>query len=155
MPMMGIHLRKRIQDAKKAAEEAGGAIEQTKRVYGARLLFAGILWASVYLLSRGLLEQTTLDRSVRVLIALLPTPVFVWFLWTWLKGIAAMDELERRIELEALAFAFPICVVLLMTLGLMELAMPLNKDDWSYRHVWAMMPTLYFMGLWRAKRRYQ
>ena len=66
-----------------------------------------------------------------------------------------MDELERRIELEALAFAFPITVVLLMTLGLMELAMPLNRDDWSYRHVWALMPTLYFIGLWRAKRRYQ
>ena len=155
MAMMGIHLRRRIDEAKKAAAEAGGAIEQTKRVYGARLLFAGVVWGSLYMLSRGLLELTTLDRAVRVLIALMPTPAFVWFLWTWLKGLAVMDELERRIELEALAFAFPICVVLLMTLGLLELAMPLNKDDWSYRHVWAMMPALYYMGLWRAKRRYQ
>jgi len=155
MPMMGIHLRKKIAKAQQAAEEAGGAIEQTKRVYGARLLLAGLVWGSLYLLSRGLLELTTLDRTIRVAIALLPTPAFVWFLWTWLKGLAEMDELERRIELEALAFAFPICAVLLMTLGLMELAMPLNKDDWSYRHVWAIMPTLYFLGLWRAKRRYQ
>ena len=72
-----------------------------------------------------------------------------------MKGVGRMDELERRIELEALAFAFPIAVVLLMTLGLLDLATPLNPDDWSLRHVWAMMPALYFMGLWRAKRRYQ
>jgi hypothetical protein len=71
------------------------------------------------------------------------------------RVVGQMDELERRIELEALAFAFPIAVVVLMTLGLLDLARPLNPDDWSPRHVWAMMPALYFMGLWRAKRRYQ
>jgi hypothetical protein len=90
-----------------------------------------------------------------VLIALVPVPVFIWFLWTWMKGLSEMDELQRRIELEALAFAFPIAVILLMTLGLMELAIPLNPDDWSYRHAWALMPALYFAGLWRAKRRYE
>ncbi len=72
-----------------------------------------------------------------------------------MKGVSQMDELERRIELEALAFAFPIAVVLLMTLGLLDVAIPLNPDDWSLRHVWAMMPVLYYIGLWRAKRRYQ
>ena len=41
-----------------------------------------------------------------------------------------------------------------MTLGLLEIAMPLDPADWSYRHVWAMMPLLY-IGLWRANRRYQ
>jgi hypothetical protein len=154
--MSGIHLRKRIDEAKKAAAEAGGAIEQTKRVYGTRLLFAGVVWGSVYLLSRGLLELSTItDADVRVLIALAPIPFFIRFLWIWMKGLGSMDELQRRIELEALAFAFPITVVILMTLGLIELATPLNKEDWSYRHVWALMPALYYAGLWRAKRRYE
>lgn len=156
MPMSGIHLRRKIEEAKRAAGDAGGAIEQTQRVYGARLLFAGVLWGSVYLLSRGLLELSTItNEDGRVLIAFAPIPFFIWFLWIWMKGLGAMDELQRRIELEALAFAFPITVVILMTLGLMELAAPLNKDDWSYRHVWALMPALYYAGLWRAKRRYQ
>ena len=48
-----------------------------------------------------------------------------------------------------------IAVVVLMTLGLLDLARPLNPDDWSPRHVWAMMPALYFLGLARARRRYQ
>ena len=56
------------------------------------------------------------------MIALLPTPFFVWYLWTWMKGVGEMDELERRIELEALGFAFPAAVVFLMTLGLLDVA---------------------------------
>ena len=66
-----------------------------------------------------------------------------------------MDELERRIELEALGFAFPAAVVFLMTIGLLDIAISLNPDDFSLRHIWAMMPIFYFAGLWRAKRRYQ
>ena len=145
-----------IAGAKRASEEAGAAIEHTNKYYGLRLLRAGLLWGSTYALSRGLLEMSSItDQTLRVLIALAPIPLFIWFLWIWMKGVAAMDELQRRIELEALSFAFPICVVILMTLGLLEVAVPLNPDDWSYRHVWAMMPAIYYAGLWRAKRRYQ
>ncbi len=72
-----------------------------------------------------------------------------------MKGVSQMDELERRIELEALAVAFPLAVIFLMTLGLLDVAIALNPDDWSPRHVWAMMPLLYYISLWRAKWRYQ
>ena len=102
-----------------------------------------------------LLEMSALATEARIGAALLPVPFFVWWLWTWMKGVGQMDELERRIELEALAFAFPVAVILLMTLGLLDLARPLNPDDFSLRHVWAMMPALYFLGLARARRRYQ
>ena len=141
--------------AAKAIKESGGTIEQTRRVYGTRLLIRGLLWASVYLLSRGLLELTIPSSPARVAIALLPTPFFVYYLWTWMKGVGEMDELERRIELEALGFAFPAAIVFLMTIGLLDLAITLNPDDWSLHHVWLMMPLFYYAGLWRAKRRYQ
>jgi len=144
-----------LKESKEVVDHAMEAVAQTKRVYGARLLMRGLLWVAIYVVARGLLETAIEPRSLRIAIAVLPVPFFVWWLWTWMKGVRRMDELERRIELEALAFAFPIAVVLLMTLGLLDLAMPLNPDDWSLRHVWAMMPALYFMGLWRAKRRYQ
>lgn len=158
MSLMRIHkhIERAVANAKHAVETGGAAVEATQKAYGLRLLRAGLVWGSTYALSRGLLElMPELDRNLRVLVALAPIPVFVWFLWIWMKGVASMDELQRRIELEALSFAFPICVVLLMTLGLLELAVPLNPDDWSYRHVWAMMPALYYAGLWRAKRKYE
>ena len=143
------------KDAHRGVEFAAQAVERQRELYGTRLLVRGILWISIYALSRGLLEMNGLATEVRVGAALLPVPFFVWWLWTWMKGVAQMDELERRIELEALAFAFPIALILLMTLGLLDLAVPLSQDDFSPRHIWAMMPALYYMGLWRAKRRYQ
>ena len=147
--------RKAAEAAAEAVKQAGGSIEQTRRVYGTRLLIRGLLWASVYLLSRGLLELALPSAPLRVAIALLPTPFFVYYLWTWMKGVSEMDELERRIELEALGFAFPAAVVFFSTIGLLDLAVALNPDDWSLHHVWLMMPLFYYAGLWRAKKRYQ
>ena len=153
------HIRRKLDAARAEARKAGGsaaaAIEQTQRVFGYRLLLTGALWASVYGISRGLLEMEIADRWIRVAIALIPIPFFVSFFWLWMKGLGTMDELERRIQLEALALAFPLMAVLLMTLGLLEVAVGLNPDDWSYRHVWLMMPMLYYFSLWRAKRRYE
>ena len=148
-------LAEALEKAKQSTSSAGEALEQTKRIYGIRLLARGLLWLSVYLISRALLALDITSPAIRVVVALAPVPFFVWWLWTWMKGVARMDELERRIELEALALAFPLAVVFLMTMGSLDVAVPLDPDDWSIRHVWAMMPMLYYIGLWRAKRRYQ
>ena len=55
--LTAIFHRKRM--AAKAAAEAikrsGGSLEQTRRIYGTRLLIRGLVWGSMYLLSRGLL----------------------------------------------------------------------------------------------------
>ena len=139
----------------KSLDASGQAIETTRRVYGIRLLVRGLLWVSVYLLSRGLLALDIASPAARVGIALLPTPFFAWYLWTWMQGVSRMDELERRIELEALGFAFPAAVVFLATMGLLDVAVTLDTEDFSLRYTWLMLPMLYYIGLWRAKRRYQ
>jgi len=46
-------------------------------------------------------------------------------------------------------------VVVLMTLGLLELVVPLEPEDFSLRHIWAYMPALYFGGLALAWRKYR
>ena len=143
-----------LHSAQQAIGGAANAIEQTKRVYGTTLLVRGVLWMATYAISRGLLEVVD-DRSMRVAISLAPTPVFAWFLWAWVNGIARMDELERRIELEALAFAFPISIVVLATVSLLDVAITLDPNDFRLRNVWLMMPMLYYIGLWRAQRRYR
>lgn len=154
-----MHRKRKVTDAleksRGAITHAGDVLEQTKRIYGIRLLVRGMLWVSVYFIARGVLALDALSPLVRTGVALLPIPFFAWWLWTWMKGVSEMDELERRVELEALAFAFPVAVVVLMTLGLLDVARPLNPADGSIRHVWLMMPLLYYAGLWRAKRRYQ
>ena len=146
--------RKAAEAAADAIKGAAGAVDETRRIYGTRLLVRGLLWMSVYLLSRGLLELTTVNNALRIAIALLPTPFFIWYLVTWMRGAKAMDELQRQIELEALGFAFPSALVFLSTLGLLDVAVTLNPDDFSLRHTWLMLPMLYYIGLWRAQRKY-
>jgi hypothetical protein len=80
---------------------------------------------------------------------------FAFFLAFIVAGIGSMDELQRRIQLEALAIAFPLAILLFMLLGLLELAISLSPEDWSYRHTWSYLPLFYFIGLAIASRRYQ
>ena len=131
------------------------AVTQTERASDWKGFGVFLLWGVVYMAARGLLELQTLGWWARLAIALAPVPMFAWVLWTVSKGVAAMDELQRRIQLEALAFAFPMTLLFVMTLGLLEIAIGLNPDDWSYRHVWPMLFVLYFAGIMRAKRRYE
>lgn len=108
-----------------------------------------------YFVARAGLQLLDTSTVLRVGLALLPTIPFVFLLWKISRGIRALDELERRIQLEALALAFPLTLILLLVLGLLELAVKLPPEDLSYRHVWAMLPVFYFLGLTLARRRYQ
>jgi hypothetical protein len=115
----------------------------------------GAAWGLSFLAARLGLEATEYGSTGAVLLALLPVPFFAAFLWSLIAGVRRSDELERRVQLEALAFAFPLTMLLLMLLGLLELATELNPEDWSYRHVWMFLPVLYLGGLVLARRRYQ
>ena len=120
----------------------------------ARPLVWGVAWFVAWIGARIVLESSSVPIWARVTAALAPAPLAGVALLTIMREARELDELEKRIQLEALAFAFVLSMLVLMTLGLMELAVTLNRDDWSYRHVWAMLPTLYFTGLVLARRRY-
>ncbi len=118
------------------------------------LITAG-LFAASYVGAAAALKSLEMPSGVRIAIALSPLPFFLAFLIAEIRVLRQVDELERRIQLEALAIAFPAAVVLLMALALMERAIPLSPQDWSYRHVWAFLPLLYFGSLAIARRRYR
>ena len=115
----------------------------------------GILWFLAYWGARGLLERTDLPTWIRVSVALAPIPIFAWFMVSFIGSIRGMDELERRIHLEALAIAFPLGIVLLQTLALLQRAVTLKFEDWSYAHVWIYLPIFYFISLGLVRKRYQ
>ena len=46
-------------------------------------------------------------------VALLPVVPTVLFLWLVVANIRGLDELQRRVHLEALAIAFPLAILLL------------------------------------------
>ena len=138
-----------------------GAMKDVERVAGelarkadAMVAWSFGLWLALFFVARFALESTGLEPWQRVAIALAPVPFFVWFLLAVSRWTRHSDELERRIQLEALAIAFPLTLLLLMTLGLLQLAIELSMDDWSYRHVWPIVYIFYLFGLIRARKRY-
>ena len=112
-----------------------------------------VLFALTCIVARFLLEQALAAR-LAVAVALLPVPVFALWLLALNRGLRQLDELQRRIQLEAVAIAFLLTLLVLMTLGLLELAVAFSPADWSYRHVWALLPLFYVVGLAAARRRY-
>jgi len=113
------------------------------------------VWIGAYFAARYTLPLAPAGSTLRVMIALapvLPTFLVLWLIW---RSVRSLDELQRRVQLEALAVAFPLCILLLWVLGLLELAVDLDRSNWSYRHVWAMAPMFYFIGLALAWRRYK
>ncbi len=127
-----------------------------RRSEGTSVLIIGALWLLLYFAVRFYLEANpALPRGWRLGLAFVPTPVFALFLWRFIQGIRDADELERRIQLEALGVAFPLGVLLLTTLGLVQRAVELSFQDWSYNHVWPIFVMFYLAGLMTARRRYQ
>ncbi|MGB5108042.1 MAG: hypothetical protein WBP29_08315 [Candidatus Zixiibacteriota bacterium] len=119
------------------------------------LIASGVLFVGTWVVARGLLKQSELSQPVRVILALLPIGPFAWMLWNFIKGITSLDELQRKIQLEALAVAYPVMMVFLMTLGLLDIAIGLSSENFGLKHLWYYMPVFYFLGLFVATRRYQ
>jgi hypothetical protein len=129
--------------------------QESKGPSGGLLLALLVAWLVSYFAVRLALEATLqLPGEARLAMAFIPTPLFALFLWNFIKSIRAADELERRIQLEALAIAFPLALVLITTLGLAQRAVVLNFQDWSYNHVWPMLGVFYLAGVTIARKRY-
>lgn len=114
------------------------------------------LWAVTFLGARLALDKDIqLPAGVKVTAALLPILPTALFLWVVVSAVRGLDELHRRVHLEALAIAYPLAILLLVTLGFLQLAIDLPMEDWSYRHVWPFLPCFYLIGLVLAWRRYK
>ena len=119
------------------------------------LITSIVLFLGTFAVARGLLKQTDLSQTVRVILALLPIGPFAWMLWKFISGITSLDELQKKIQLEALAIAYPVMMVFLMTLGLLDIAVGLSYENFGLKHLWYYMPIFYFLGVLIATRRYQ
>lgn len=117
-----------------------------------QLLF-GVAYAVAYIAALWT-SNTSLPRSLQLLLSGAAAMAFVGFVLAELRAVRLLDELQRRIQLEALAFAFLASVGVVMFLGLLQRFQELPAADLSFRHVWPLMILLYVVGLALARRRY-
>jgi hypothetical protein len=147
-----------IHEILEATEKIAGTAPRLgpfgSRGVGNRVAISATAALLVFFAARFGLELSALPVAARVIVAIAPVPVFGWFLWEFVQSVRQADELERRVQLEALAVAFPLALLLVMTLGLLQIAVPLPPDDWSYRHIWPLLYVFYLIGLTIARKRY-
>jgi hypothetical protein len=119
-----------------------------------RMLIPVVIWVIVYVICRMVLKEAPAGNPLSIVLAVLPSIAFVWVVLSFIKNVSLMDELQRRIYLEASAIAFALCLLLIMTLGMLSLVITLNKEDWDYRHLIPFMFLFYFVGLAITRKKY-
>ncbi len=98
-------------------------------------------------------EFTGLPDAVRVLLTVISVPALIAMIVYGPRALRAMDELEQRIHLEALAYSFGVLGLLLVVYGQIQTAFGLKPEPWTI--VWPMMFCIYLASLLLVRRRYQ
>jgi hypothetical protein len=99
-----------------------------------------------------LLTHVDVARPWRDLVALSPMLPAAAMAWVILRELRRMDELQRRIQLEALGFSFAGTAILTFSYGFLE---GLGYPRLSMFAVWPILAGLWIVGLMLARRRYQ
>jgi UDP-N-acetylmuramyl pentapeptide phosphotransferase/UDP-N-acetylglucosamine-1-phosphate transferase len=116
-------------------------------------LIAGVVTISGSWLSAWLVQHVEMAAPLRLLVAFLPAPLFLWFILAELDTLRRLDEFHRRVMLDALAMAFPAVILGAVTIDALQKGGFVT--DWSVGDVWPFMALLWVPSLWLAYRRYR
>ncbi len=122
---------------------------------GVRFLLASAALLFTFVAAVYLIEAGNLSRGQRAAVALLPAAAMAVFLWVEISLVRQLDELHRRVQLEALAVAFPLAILLVFTVGSLERAGIQIEGFERPRDLWPLVMIPYPIGLMMAWRRYR
>jgi hypothetical protein len=122
------------------------------RQYTLELSAALAIYAALLVGSIELLQHVALASPWRDAVALSPMVAAVAVPWIVLREMRRMDELQVRIQFEALGFAFAGTAILTFSYGFLE---GLGYPKLSMFTVWPILAVLWVVGLVLARRRYQ
>ena len=129
-------------------------MEPIKKQADRKTLLFSILWALVYMGCLLVLKKLEPSKTIGFILSFLPTLTFVPFMYHYIRSINSMDEVERRIQLEATVWGFSLGLLLLMTLGLLDHVVVLKKEDWSFINLIPMFFLFYLIGIIISRRKY-
>ena len=115
-------------------------------------LFAGLTFVAVFAVSWSL-RNLELTPASRLAVAMLPVALWGGAIVVLVLMVRGLDELQRRIQLEALAIAFPAAMMLGMAVEYLQKAG--FVDGVEVGDVWPLMFLLYLPALLFARRRYR
>ncbi len=124
----------------------------TRSPYVKELLSTLAVYGAALVGSIELLQHSEFAPGWRAAIALTPMLACLAAAWVILREIRRMDELQRRIQFEALGFAFAVTALATFSYGFLE---GLGWPRLSMFSVWPLMGGLWVVGLVLARRRYR
>jgi len=124
---------------------------QAGKRYGIELIGALLAYSMLLIITLRILEAEP-PLLLRYLVALLPVLPVAYGMWAYRRFLQGIDELQRRIQLDGLAFAVGGTGLLTAAWGFLELAgMPRLPILW----VFPILVWLWGLGSALAARRYQ
>jgi hypothetical protein len=115
--------------------------------------FAATLSAGAAILSSLILKHATPAGALRVAVGLLAVPPSAFLVWTFVRWIRGLDELEHHIVFQAVSFAFVTAILAMIAMEGLEKAGVLPAVGWE--SAWEGMVFLYAAGYLWARRRYR
>ena len=127
---------------------------ETKMTPFSKVVMFAALWFVTYTICFLIIKKLSPDTVTGIILSILPVITFALFIYSIIKGVASMDEVQIRVQMEAVVIAFSLALLMIMTLGLLDLVVTLNKEDWGYRHLFPYFFIFYFIGLIISNRKY-
>jgi hypothetical protein len=127
-------------------------MNQVSRVYTRRMMAAAAAYTVLILATRLLLRGDQAESPIRPIIALLPILPVLFGVFALMSFVRSIDEMQQKIQLEAMAFSLGVTGLITFALGLVEgTGVPPVSMVW----VMPMIIALWGIGLVIATRRYQ
>ena len=127
------------------------SMEKTKR----KVLLFGLIWIVTYLVCLLIVKKVLLPKWAGFSLALIPAFTFAIFIYQYIKKISSMDEVEIRIQFEAVVWGFSLALLLPMILGSLSLVITWNNKNWGYLSLVNYFVLFYFIGLIISQRKYR
>ncbi len=129
-------------------------MDSQKKHLNDRVLVYAVIWVISYAGSLLAFKVLAVPKAAGIVLTVITVLAFAVFIYKYYRSIFFMDEVQIKIQMEAVVIAFSLGLLLLMTLALLDFVVPLNKENWSYRHLVPLFAAFYFAGLFISKRKY-
>lgn len=110
------------------------------------------IYATALVISLKVLQAGVADPALQIALALLPLAGVAFIVWVIVRQIQQLDELQRRVQLEALAFAFAATAFMSMAYGFLE---NVGFPKLPTFAIWPAMATLWVIGVMIGRWRYR
>jgi hypothetical protein len=118
-----------------------------------RTLLLGAVYCATVIAVAAAFAYKLVPAPLAIPVALLPLVPAAFIPLVMLEKIRAMDELQRKIQLEAMAFAFALTAVLSLAYGFLELFANFPEVNWVW--VWPLLGACQAAGIVMGRRRYR